>query len=598
MSIVPLDKITIYGTSNQKADVLDGLQELGCLHLIALRDVRDGGRELVSKEAREAYRYLQSCRPSRRKASSKTPYDREQLIRQAIENKQEAERLVAARDHLQKAIEDIRVWGEFDLGDVEDRVGKPLWFYEIPPHELDVLSDEWVWFIAGRDNRFAYVVLIADEPADEIPQSPVELDRRPLSELKKLLDEAEERLDELHWERVGLTRWRRRLKDDLDAADDAAARAAAAEGAFDDQTVFAIQGYVPRVARDAVVQFADQRNLAVTIEPIAEDELAPTLLHNPKQVAGAENCVTFYITPGYHSWDPTSVVFFSFSLFFAMIVADAGYGLVMAIGLCFGWRRLGRDPTTRRMRSLFTGIVLATITYGILVGSYFGVEPGAGTWLDRLRIRIDGKPMMQQQTAMMVIAVSIGVAHLVMANLISAWHRRRGLRWIGHLGWAMLMIGGFLLGGGVLADLSSMAVAGEMMASSGAVAILLFSSDQAWSWSFGGLAKRLLDGVLQFTNLSKAFGDVLSYLRLFALGLASAQLAVTFNALASETAKKGGIGLLAAILILVVGHSINFMLGILGGVVHGLRLNCIEFFNWSLNEEGYAFEPFQRKAES
>jgi V/A-type H+-transporting ATPase subunit I len=104
--------------------------------------------------------------------------------------------------------------------------------------------------------------------------------------------------------------------------------------------------------------------------------------------------------------------------------------------------------------------------------------------------------------------------------------------------------------------------------------------------------------MMQFTNVSKAFGDVLSYLRLFALGLASAQLAVTFNGLAADASNRGGIGLLLAILILLAGHTINFLLGLLGGVVHGLRLNCIEFFNWSLTEEGYAFEPFRRKAES
>ncbi len=103
---------------------------------------------------------------------------------------------------------------------------------------------------------------------------------------------------------------------------------------------------------------------------------------------------------------------------------------------------------------------------------------------------------------------------------------------------------------------------------------------------------------MQFANVSKAFGDVLSYLRLFALGLASAQLAITFNGLAADASQRGGIGLLVAMLILIVGHTINFLLGILGGVVHGLRLNCIEFFNWRLTEEGYAFQPFRRKSEN
>jgi V/A-type H+-transporting ATPase subunit I len=158
------------------------------------------------------------------------------------------------------------------------------------------------------------------------------------------------------------------------------------------------------------------------------------------------------------------------------------------------------------------------------------------------------------------------------------------------------MIGAFLIGGSKLTDVPTLTGVGQTMTAIGAGTILLFSSDRPWTFDWRSLVGRLLDGIMQFANVSKAFGDILSYLRLFALGLASAQLAITFNGLAADASRSGGIGLLAAILILVVGHAINFLLGILGGVVHGLRLNCIEFFNWSLTDEGYTFQPFRKKA--
>ena len=130
----------------------------------------------------------------------------------------------------------------------------------------------------------------------------------------------------------------------------------------------------------------------------------------------------------------------------------------------------------------------------------------------------------------------------------------------------------------------------------GAILVLLFSSELPLAtWSPRTHLRRLWEGTLQFANLSKAFGDALSYLRLFALGLASAQLAVTFNGLASDAARIGGVGVLLALLILGAGHGINLLLGLMGGVVHGLRLNCIEFFNWSLTDEGYPFRPFRKK---
>jgi V/A-type H+-transporting ATPase subunit I len=110
---------------------------------------------------------------------------------------------------------------------------------------------------------------------------------------------------------------------------------------------------------------------------------------------------------------------------------------------------------------------------------------------------------------------------------------------------------------------------------------------------------RLLDGLLGLTRVSAAFGDVLSYLRLFALGFAGSSLAAAFNQLAGMA---GGaipaLGALPAVLVLLAGHALNFLLGVTGAVVHGLRLNYIEFFNWGLHGEGYPYRPFARKESS
>ncbi|MBO6929196.1 MAG: V-type ATP synthase subunit I, partial [Roseibium sp.] len=92
------------------------------------------------------------------------------------------------------------------------------------------------------------------------------------------------------------------------------------------------------------------------------------------------------------------------------------------------------------------------------------------------------------------------------------------------------------------------------------------------------------------------FSDVLSYMRLFALGLAAASLAETINSLSGQLNQSvPGIGLLVAIFVLVVGHAINIGLGLIAGCVHGLRLNVIEFFNWGLKDEGKPFRPFRKE---
>ena len=107
---------------------------------------------------------------------------------------------------------------------------------------------------------------------------------------------------------------------------------------------------------------------------------------------------------------------------------------------------------------------------------------------------------------------------------------------------------------------------------------------------------RLIQGFLGLTKITSVFGDVLSYLRLFALGLATASLAVSFNEMAEQI--RAGIprmGVILALGVLVLGHAMNFMLGLSSCVIHGLRLNVIEFFNWGLKEEGRLYQPFKRK---
>jgi V/A-type H+/Na+-transporting ATPase subunit I len=106
-------------------------------------------------------------------------------------------------------------------------------------------------------------------------------------------------------------------------------------------------------------------------------------------------------------------------------------------------------------------------------------------------------------------------------------------------------------------------------------------------------------GLERLTKLSGAFGDTLSYLRLFALGLASASLAVSFNDIAQQLhTGVPGFGLLLALLVLLIGHGLNIVIAISSGFIHGLRLNFIEFFNWSGCGEGYPFKAFRRKEKS
>jgi V/A-type H+-transporting ATPase subunit I len=191
---------------------------------------------------------------------------------------------------------------------------------------------------------------------------------------------------------------------------------------------------------------------------------------------------------------------------------------------------------------------------------------------------------------MMTLSVVVGVVHLVLANLMNALRLRWRRESLPSMGWAGMILGGFLLAVGSSRERPSLSAAGGALLGLGALLILVFSESGKKPLA------RALGGLLALTRVTGAFGDVLSYLRLFALGLASASLAVAFNGMAGQMYDSlPSLGLLVALLVLLVGHALNFVLSLSSAVIHGLRLNVIEFFNWGLTEEGIPFRPFQRK---
>jgi V/A-type H+-transporting ATPase subunit I len=312
-------------------------------------------------------------------------------------------------------------------------------------------------------------------------------------------------------------------------------------------------------------------------------------------VAGGEQAVAFFQLPGYRSLDPSAFIYFSFSLFFAIILADAGYALVLGGILGIYWRRLEATAKLKQLRNMMAAIVAASLAFGVLVGSYFGVTPGEGSLLGWLRV-LD----IQDFDSMMKLSIGIGVFHLIAANGMVLWNERDRVTAIGALGWCLVLSSGF---GYWLSSISEPVNPGYLSfffwgGSLGALAILCFSSNRPVRDAKSFLL-RLLDGLQGIYGLSKAFGDVLSYMRLFALGLSSASLALTFNQIAVNVRDSfEGAGMVLFILILAFGHSLNFVLAIMSGTIHGLRLNLLEFYGWAIKGEGVPFKPFRKKEKS
>ena len=594
MSIVPLVKVTLYGPAADKDAVLDGLQRLGCLHLNDLHRGDAAAVDLTPRrsDAREALQYLHDSPVHRRALRHGEKVDYEAVVREVLEVRDRSRALAEEREQLHKWIADLEPWGDFELPDWAQEGDLRFWFYIVPLYQMERMTAvDLPWRVVARDHRFAYVVVMASDQPTGMPVPPVELEPRSLSKLRQRLEQVERDLEELDYRRIGLTLYTDVLRETLDEADDRAARQKAARLVLEEDHLFAVQGWAPEARAAALRQFGADHGLAVTIEPPGPQDKPPTLLANPPALRGGEDLVSFYMTPAYHMWDPSKVVLFAFALFFAMIIADAGYGVLLGVILWAMWKRLGATASGRGLRGVMLTLVIFSIVYGVLLGSYCGVEPAEGSWLGALHIL-----HANDQGMMMWLSIGVGAVHLAGANLVTAWRRRHALHALSALGWAAIILGGFGVGLGKSYALAALSTLGWIGLVLGGLLVLLFHSERPFSLVPKQFLGRLVDGLKGLLELSKAFGDVLSYLRLFALGLAAVKLAEVFNHLAATSFEAKGVGVLLGVLILLAGHAINFAMGIMGGVVHSLRLNLIEFFNWSLPEEGQRFEALTKKA--
>jgi V/A-type H+-transporting ATPase subunit I len=597
MAIVPLAKLTLVGLPADKPTILEGLQRAGCSHLISLTDHAQAKPTYgeVTLQAHEALKYLEAAPVKRPETTHPTDFDFVSVVEQALSLQARQRSLSDERDALAKAIQSVRPWGDFRVPTTEELGGQKLWFFRLPTGEAEKLAQmPFCSELVGSDQQGDRVVIIAPTEPVGVPGTRVDLDPRSLAELSQQKDHVEGEIERVLLDRAALTRWIPLIKKEIHQADDVAQLHLAAKQTLDTDHYFVAQAWAPWDSVPAIRKIADENRIALSVAEPADDENPPTLLKNPEFLAGGQSAVTFYLTPGYRWWDPSLVVLFSFAVFFAMIISDFGYSALLAVVLGFLWKSLSRTVDGLRLRNLTLILVVFAMIWGVLVGSYFGLAPPKESFLGKL-VLLDTSNLNQ----MMLLSIIVGASHLVIANFITAWRTRASIKVLVPVGWIMAIIGGLLYG---MASYGQIAKTweeiGRWLLIIGIPMAIFMNSDQPLPpRSIWHVLGRLGDGVKNLMSVSAAFGDTLSYLRLFALGLSGAQLASTFNKLAADSVEAfGAIGLVLAIVIILVGHSLNFVLGIMGGVIHGLRLNCIEFFNWCATEEGYPFRAFSKKA--
>lgn len=596
MSIAAFEKVSILGPSQCKAEILSALQELGCVHLIAINPANKSALTTTSTtvldQIKAALLYLKNSPEHGNPRLIRKEFNPDRVVTKILANQHDLRVAIDRRDFLVARIREVSEWGNFTLP-TEGELGKvKLWFYKINLKEIARIPKDFPLHEVYRNNRYAFIILLSEqEPQEEkFAFHRIHTGSIALKQLRAELDELNEKIDDLLDEQRNLTRYRYLLAREVAEFSDRTELKKASEQTQEHDVFFLLHAWSPHVALSRLTQFCQDNQLSLVIEQPLPEDLPPTLMESHPWLQGGAELVTFYQTPGYHAFDPSVMVFFSFSLFFAMILADAGYGVILALFTAFWWKKLGRYDAAKWLRPLLIVISIFSILYGVLLGSYWGIEPKAGTWLATLKI-ID----INNIKLMMSVVLFIGCLHIGIASGMRAWFAPHRNERIHATGFILLISAALIYSIGLMQHHRTITHVALLLFIPSLLLIMIFASNEPVT-NAKSLLKRILHGLSALTELPALFGDILSYLRLFALGLAGASLAVTFNSIAHHITQFGKpSSWVLAILILIIGQSMNLALCLMSAVVHGLRLNYIEFFKWSIKEDGYAYRPFKKQ---
>ena len=320
----------------------------------------------------------------------------------------------------------------------------------------------------------------------------------------------------------------------------------------------------------------------------------PIKLKNNWFVRMFEPLTDMYGRPDYNEFDPTPYISVFFLLFFAMCMGDAGYGLLLFIGGLL----LNKVDSFKSLAPLVSTLGVGTFVVGIVMHTFFGVDIAALSWIPCWLKSIMITGTIAGFEAQMVLSLVIGVVHLCLAMVVKTVYATRNRGFLGSLGvwgWTLLIVGGVVVGTLAIFKLLPSEVVKWIIIVLGVVSalgIFLFNDIKR------NPLKNIGSGLWEtYNTVTGLLGDVLSYLRLYALGLAGGMLGKAFNDIAAMTLGDGsfGIGWLAFAVILVIGHALNLAMCCLGAFVHPLRLNFLEFFkNSGYDGKGRTYQPIKK----
>lgn len=605
--ISPMTKYSFILLSGQTEEFLSKIQDLGVIDITrSVKPVDEKSEALLSEAdtVKKALAVLNSCDAEPEKGFR---FDGDP-VEAALKAQADVEELKNELSSAKKELSARKPWGQFSteaIGRLEAQ-GLKIRFYscqkkkfdpawaEIQPLQVVSETDTTVFFVTVAPVSEEYSFPIEPMAAPEGSVNEMELTIKDLetklSERKKLLGNLKGCIGEL----------RQRYNEKLGALDLYLAESATEMAA--DSHLAVVTGFAPTEDDKRLCDAFDALGIYYIHEPATKEDNPPIKLHNNWFAKNFEVLTGMYGMPVYDEFDPTPVLGPFFMLFFAMCMGDAGYGIVlMLIALFMKLKMQGKS--LGKMYRLIGFLGGMTFFVGLFLGTFFGMSileaSWTPEWLKALCVdgwfpagKIAGFPVQ------MVLAVAIGVLHICLAMIIKTinYTKRFGFsKTVSTWGWTTLIVGGIIvIALGMTEVLSEVAFKWVIIALAAVSSLAIFVFNTPGRNPLVNIGSGLWDTYNMVTGL---MGDVLSYIRLYALGLAGGMLGNAFNIMGTMILDipVPGVNWVFCIVILIFGHVLNLAMSCLGAFVHPLRLTFVEYFkNSGYEGTGLKYNPLTK----
>lgn len=639
--IVPMKKVSLIIMGDKKNETLKKLRKLGILHI---ESVEGSGKKLEELKERavllESALFSISEKKNKKAKQENIDTSKANFVSQEINSlEEEKKQCTAEMISLTAELDRLSGWGEINPAELKGLAekGVDISLYEMPKAEYEKLGESVKTVTLQQTKSSVKFLLIksgADgeaEAVDSLKTYRLEMPSTSTAELKQKTENLNKRIKEIDEKISSFACYADSIKKAVKVCEKEIEFETYATGMSSEdlseggKSVAYFTGYVEEENLEQLKKTAKENAWGLLTEDPSEEDNVPTKLKNNKFVSLIYPLTDFLGTvPGYFEYDISGWFLGFILIFFGIIFGDGGYGLLISAvtGILIAKTRASKKkiPPAFLLIGLFG---LSTILWGTLTCTWFGLSPEQlPAWLQKLSIPVisnvyadkiwyppwtNGEYGLTTAQNLQIFCFSLALVQLTVAHIKVAARNRKSIKILGDIGSIMQLIGIFyvVLSFVVNAEVFSFGlVFGGIPVGTAALVLVIVGFVMSFVFSNyeGNIVKSILESLKNIVSVLlgvvNVFSDIVSYIRLWAVGLAGAAISATVNELAGPLLGNF-LFMIIAIVLLVFGHGLNMILNVLSVIVHGIRLNTLEFsshldMSWS----GHKFKPFEEQIEN